>query len=193
MDALASRIEHQLKASNYCTVYERELSRVWPMSDKDRERKIDAFALAHRLQVVFHKAGLYTIFVRYRRSSTGGGSAKEKRERQQLRDAVKWLKKMEQRCTKQIKVIRKQRKQVEARYRKSLQSAHKVSKRYKQEKTILRMRQGRFVDKAGQRHPPMTLQEIGHYWNITRERVRQIEKTARKRYSSPRERAGIRR
>jgi DNA-directed RNA polymerase sigma subunit (sigma70/sigma32) len=46
------------------------------------------------------------------------------------------------------------------------------------------MRQGRFVDKAGQRHPAMTLDEIGHYFNITRERVRQIEKTARKRYST---------
>jgi hypothetical protein len=185
MHALANRIERRLKASNYCTVSEQELSGVWPMSDKDREQKINAFALAHRLQVVFHRAGLYTIFVRYRRSSAGEGSAKEKRERQQLRDAAKWLKKMEQRCAKQIKVIRKRREQVEARYRKSLQRAHKLSKRYKQEKTILRMRQGRFVDKAGQRHPPMTLQEIGHYWNITRERVRQIEKTARKRCSSP--------
>jgi DNA-directed RNA polymerase sigma subunit (sigma70/sigma32) len=47
------------------------------------------------------------------------------------------------------------------------------------EKIILRMRNGTFVDKSGKQQPRMTLQEVARYWNITRERARQIEKGAK--------------
>jgi DNA-directed RNA polymerase sigma subunit (sigma70/sigma32) len=47
------------------------------------------------------------------------------------------------------------------------------------ERTILRMRNGTFVNKSGVRQPPMTLREIARYWNISHERVRQIAKDAK--------------
>jgi len=49
---------------------------------------------------------------------------REENECRQLAEAAKWLKKMEQRFANQ-------RKQVEARHRKLLQRANKVSKRHK--------------------------------------------------------------
>jgi hypothetical protein len=64
MEIIASRIERELNASNHCAVYEGELSRVWPMPDKDREEKIKSFARQQGLQVVFYKEGLCAIFIR---------------------------------------------------------------------------------------------------------------------------------
>jgi hypothetical protein len=64
VDALASQIDRALKLSNHCAVYEEELSRVWPMPDKDREAKIKSFAYGKRLQVAFYKEGLCAIFIR---------------------------------------------------------------------------------------------------------------------------------
>jgi hypothetical protein len=61
---LASRIARDLKALNHCAIYEDELSRVWPMPDKDREAKIKGFAHGQGLQVAFYKEGLCAIFIK---------------------------------------------------------------------------------------------------------------------------------
>jgi hypothetical protein len=124
MDALANRIARELKASNHCIVSKAELSRVWPISDKDREGKVKEFARRNGLQVVFYKEGLCAIFIRDVRSSMAEVSPKEKSELKHLREAATWLKKMEQRYAQR-------RKQVEARYRELLESTRKVSKRHK--------------------------------------------------------------
>ena len=48
----------------------------------------------------------------------------------------------------------------------------------RREVLIIRMRQGNYVDSKGKRYPKMTLREIARFWNITPERVRQIERGA---------------
>jgi len=45
---------------------------------------------------------------------------RRERKRKELCDAANWLKKMEQRCAKQMKMFKKRRKQVEERYRRLL-------------------------------------------------------------------------
>jgi len=47
-------------------------------------------------------------------------SLRKERKRKKLCDAANWLKKMEQRCAKQMKIFKKRRKQVEKRYRRLL-------------------------------------------------------------------------
>jgi hypothetical protein len=64
MHILASRIAHRLKTEKLYAVYEDELSRVWPMPDKEREAKIKSFASSQGLQVAFYKEGLCAIFIR---------------------------------------------------------------------------------------------------------------------------------
>jgi hypothetical protein len=119
MKLLASQIARELKASNHCVVSEAELSRVWPMSDKDREGELNKFARRNGLQVAFHKEGRYAILIRDVRSSIAEVGRNEKRELKHLRDAATWLKKMETRYAKR-------RKQVEARYRELLQSTRGI-------------------------------------------------------------------
>jgi len=45
---------------------------------------------------------------------------RRERKRKELRDAANWLKKMEERCAKQMKMFKKRRKQLEERYRRLL-------------------------------------------------------------------------
>jgi hypothetical protein len=46
MKTLVSKIERQLRSGERrdCAIYERELQRVWPPNEKDREAKIAGFA-----------------------------------------------------------------------------------------------------------------------------------------------------
>jgi hypothetical protein len=53
-----------LKLSNHCAVHEEELTRVWPIPDKDREAKIKSFARRQGLQVQFYREGLCAIFIK---------------------------------------------------------------------------------------------------------------------------------
>jgi hypothetical protein len=46
MKTLAAQIERQLQTGDWkhCAVYEEELRRIWPLTEKDREAKIAQFA-----------------------------------------------------------------------------------------------------------------------------------------------------
>jgi hypothetical protein len=52
----------------HCAVYEQELERIWPLSEKDREAKIAQFAKQYGFRLAFYKEGLCAIF-------TPGGEA----------------------------------------------------------------------------------------------------------------------
>ena len=54
----------QLKASNlgHCAVYEKELQRVWPITEKNRKAKIEQFAREHGFRLAYYKQGLCAIF-----------------------------------------------------------------------------------------------------------------------------------
>jgi hypothetical protein len=62
---IATEIESQLQAGQWkhCAVYEPELQRVWPPTEKDREAKIAIFAREYGFRLAFYKAGLCAIFV----------------------------------------------------------------------------------------------------------------------------------
>jgi hypothetical protein len=64
MDVVAREIARELKTENHCAVYEKALSRVWPMSDKDRKGKIKTFAAEHGLQPAFYRQGPCAIFIK---------------------------------------------------------------------------------------------------------------------------------
>jgi len=52
----------------HCAVYEKELQRVWPITEENRKAKIAEFAKEHGFQLVYYKQGLCAIFVE---NSTG--------------------------------------------------------------------------------------------------------------------------
>jgi hypothetical protein len=64
LKTLASRIERQLQTgeSKQCAIYEDELQRLWPPSEKDREAKIAQFANEYGFRLRFYKKGLCAIF-----------------------------------------------------------------------------------------------------------------------------------
>jgi len=55
----------QLKASDlgHCAVYEKELQRVWPISEKNRKAKIAEFAEKHGFRLAYYKQGHCAIFL----------------------------------------------------------------------------------------------------------------------------------
>jgi hypothetical protein len=62
MRTLANRIGQELKREAHCAVYEKELTRVWPLPDPLRESKIARFAKDHRWRLRFYREGLCAIF-----------------------------------------------------------------------------------------------------------------------------------
>jgi hypothetical protein len=65
MENLARRINSELRKSGkqaHFAVYEDELRRIWPVTDKDREARIARFAVEHGFQLGFYKQGLCAIF-----------------------------------------------------------------------------------------------------------------------------------
>jgi hypothetical protein len=48
----------------HCAIYEDELQRIWPLDEKDREKKIAQFATEHGFKLSFYKQGLCAIFER---------------------------------------------------------------------------------------------------------------------------------
>jgi hypothetical protein len=65
MENLARRIKRELRKPGkqaHCAVYEDELQRIWPVTDKDRQSKIARFAMEHGFQLGFYKQGLCAIF-----------------------------------------------------------------------------------------------------------------------------------
>jgi hypothetical protein len=70
LKTLASRIERQLRTGEWmqCSIYEDELQRLWPPSEKDREAKIAQFANEYGFRLRFYKKGLCAIFDKWPRS-----------------------------------------------------------------------------------------------------------------------------
>jgi hypothetical protein len=64
MKTLAAQIERQLQTGDWkhCAVYEEELRRIWPLTEKDREAKIAQFANEYGFRLRFYKQGLCAIF-----------------------------------------------------------------------------------------------------------------------------------
>jgi len=67
MEILAEQIKRQLEIQNgihHCPIWEEELQRIWPLDEKDRERKIAEFAREYGFHLNFYKQGLCAIFVK---------------------------------------------------------------------------------------------------------------------------------
>jgi len=64
MKRLASEIERGLQSREYkhYAVYENELQRIWPLTEKDREAKIAQFAKEYGFRLRHYKPGLCAIF-----------------------------------------------------------------------------------------------------------------------------------
>jgi len=64
MKMLASQIERELQADEWkhCAVYERELTRLWPLDEPERQAKIAQFAKKFGFRLRFYKKGLCAIF-----------------------------------------------------------------------------------------------------------------------------------
>jgi hypothetical protein len=76
VENLAKRIKQELRRKTgeraHCGVYEDELCRIWPINEKDREKKIAQFASDYGFQLGFYKQGLCAIFLRKTPSENGG-------------------------------------------------------------------------------------------------------------------------
>jgi hypothetical protein len=68
MEILARQIRRELElktqAMGHCAIYEDKLQRIWPLDEKDRERKIAQFAREHGFYLSFYRQGLCAIFVK---------------------------------------------------------------------------------------------------------------------------------
>ena len=55
----------QLEASDlgHCAVYEKELQRVWPITEENRKAKIAEFAEKHGFRLAYYKQGHCAIFL----------------------------------------------------------------------------------------------------------------------------------
>jgi hypothetical protein len=62
MKLLASRIALEVAAHGHCGVYEEDLALIWPISDRDREQKIQKFAQEYGFRLRFYEKGLCAIF-----------------------------------------------------------------------------------------------------------------------------------
>jgi hypothetical protein len=62
MRTLAARIRRELRESalpiRYCSIYEEELRRFWPLELQNREAEIERFAKQHGFRLRFYKHGL---------------------------------------------------------------------------------------------------------------------------------------
>jgi len=84
MKTLASQIKRELNLGErkHCAaVYERELKRLWPLNQKNREAKMSQFAAEYGLRLRFYRTGLCAIFDEWPRSAP----LSSKRERARLR------------------------------------------------------------------------------------------------------------
>jgi hypothetical protein len=59
------RRELQLETNDlgHCAIYEKELQRIWPITEENRKAKIANFAKQHGFRLAYYKQGLCAIFV----------------------------------------------------------------------------------------------------------------------------------
>jgi hypothetical protein len=62
MMTLAAQIHRELERGERYIICEFELSRIWPLNEKDREAKITQFAQEHGLRLRFYRIGWCAIF-----------------------------------------------------------------------------------------------------------------------------------
>src|SRR5438552_5718106 len=64
-EAYTHHSQLQLEANDlgHCAVYEKELQRVWPITEENHRTKIAEFANEHGFQLAYYKHGLCAIFV----------------------------------------------------------------------------------------------------------------------------------
>ena len=67
MKILAGLIKRQLQLESndfgHCAVYEKELQRVWPITEENRKAKIGEFAKKRGFRLAYYKQGLCAIFI----------------------------------------------------------------------------------------------------------------------------------
>ncbi len=63
METLARQIERKMHGEwRHCAIYERDLERLWPLNEKDREAKIAQFATQYGFRLRFYSKGMCAIF-----------------------------------------------------------------------------------------------------------------------------------
>ena len=79
MEILARQIRRELELKTqtmgHCAIYENKLQRIWPLDEKDRERKIAQFARENGFHLSFYRQGLCAIFVKESREIRGHNRA----------------------------------------------------------------------------------------------------------------------
>ena len=75
-----------LKASDWghCAVYEKQLQRVWPITDENRRAKIAEFAEKHGFRLAYYKQGHCAIFL----ENSSGHDTKTRENRGSVRTKV---------------------------------------------------------------------------------------------------------
>ena len=79
LEALTHYGQLQLKASDlgHCALYERELQRVWPITEENRKAKIAEFAEKRGFRLAYYKQGHCAIFL----NDSGGPATSEVEDR----------------------------------------------------------------------------------------------------------------
>ena len=63
METLAKQIEGGMHGEwKHCMIYEKDLERIWPTDEEDRERKIAEFAKKYGFRLRFYSKGMCAIF-----------------------------------------------------------------------------------------------------------------------------------
>jgi hypothetical protein len=80
MEILARQITRELELKTqtmgHCAIYEDKLQRIWPLHEKDRERKIAQFAREYGFHLSFYRQGLCAIFIKESRIVFSSGNQK---------------------------------------------------------------------------------------------------------------------
>jgi hypothetical protein len=86
MDALTRQIRHRLETHKFCTIFERDLAKVWPYVDKARERRfseIKAYARSRGWSATILDPGIRVTFRKLPKagsnSTTSGRASRETR------------------------------------------------------------------------------------------------------------------
>jgi hypothetical protein len=63
METLAKEIEKRMRGEwKHCAIHDKELERIWPINEEDREEKIAQFAKKYGFRLRFYSKGGCAIF-----------------------------------------------------------------------------------------------------------------------------------